>query len=297
MKRLIALLVLILVFGFHLSCGAASLTEAAVIDCLPDDPILAQIILIRKERPSEMLDKRLLFEGDIIQGPLESVSIKLQPLAKLLKESGQAIVVIEKPSILSQVAEMAQEILGFNNSLYRVKYPLSRGDNKHTIPEQYPRPGYTATLLSGEKTMFAWGRESFGNLVIINEKEKEVYRRNVVGRKNIELSVEEIGLKSGEQSRWRVDGMENQFKIRLLDEKTTQEIKAGLEKISADAMNVNDALLRKAAYLQLISDMYSERIDLYWLSYQLLLQGENWGEDQSAYQLKRRFKQHLDGQL
>ena len=84
--------------------------------------------------------------------------------------------------------------------------------------------------------------------------------------------------------------------ISLLDEGLAMEVVKGLEYIDHEKASKSDRELKKAVYLQLITDAYPEKMDLYWLSDQVLrekdlrLSGE---QDETAAALRRRYVDHF----
>ena len=82
----------------------------------------------------------------------------------------------------------------------------------------------------------------------------------------------------------------------LLDDGTRAEVLKGLEHIDREKISNIDKVLRKAAYLQLVSDAYPEKMDLYWLSDQVLRErnlrftGE---QEETAAALRRRYVEHF----
>ena len=56
----------------------------------------------------------------------------------------------------------------------------------------------------------------------------------------------------------------------MMDGITEEEVLTDLADIDSENLPKPDNLIEKVAYLQLISDAYPDKIDLYWLGYQLL---------------------------
>jgi hypothetical protein len=84
--------------------------------------------------------------------------------------------------------------------------------------------------------------------------------------------------------------------ISLLDESLAMEVLKGLEYIDREKASKSDRELKKAVYLQLITDAYPEKMDLYWLGDQvsrekdLQLTGE---QEETAAALRRRYVDHF----
>lgn len=58
--------------------------------------------------------------------------------------------------------------------------------------------------------------------------------------------------------------------IRMMGKKDEEIVNKALAKIDREKRCPGEKIIRKAAYLQMLSDLYPEQVDLYWLSFQLL---------------------------
>ena len=152
-------------------------------------------------------------------------------------------------------------------------------------------PGLNATLLPKEMTNFSWGGAEGGtDIVFTNGAGQEVFRRSLNGKNWIDMTPEEFALPYGEVYSWKIDGlnMADNYKVRLLDNERAQEIMCELNSLGEE----ND--IEKAAYLQMVSDTFSDEVDLYWLSYKYLKHAsKNSIKDDNFQKLWDRYEQHV----
>lgn len=106
-------------------------------------------------------------------------------------------------------------------------------------------------------------------------------------------------MKSGGLYTWSFSGTRSNrpLSVRLLANDAAQQITADLEQINKEAISAVERALKKAAYLQFISDAYPNDIDLYWLSSLILEEiGEREvpeDEDKALVdELKRNYLRH-----
>jgi hypothetical protein len=147
--------------------------------------------------------------------------------------------------------------------------------------------------------VFSWGNTSGKSLVIVDETGKEIFRRAVINQAAVTLEPESMKLRPGSLYRWYVDGA-GDGAFKLLNREKAAQVETGLAAVAADAVSARkNILIQQAAYLQLLSDMYPEQFDLYWLSYRLIQEmKDKTKEDQdTAKYLEQRFVRHLNDQL
>ena len=243
----------------------------------------------------------LLYEGDILRGPnVNNLQVEWHPYAKAQSISPTEIkVVYQSPGAMDMVVYKLQEFFGFVDKESQAQYAATRGgEQAETVI--LPQPGFKATMLAGYPITFAWGEPKGRGLVIENNKKEVIFKKTITGLSTLTLKQEELPIKPGEQYTWRIEGMYDKYTISLVDKNVTKEIIAGLEKIDQENTSVNDKLLSKAAYLQMISDGQSESVDLYWLSYQLLQSINIEGNAELAGKvtlLINRFSKHLENTM
>jgi hypothetical protein len=135
-----------------------------------------------------------------------------------------------------------------------------------------PQPGDNATLISGQNVTFAWESDGGKYIVFKDNKGAEIFRKDLKGQSSIQLYPEEMGMKTSEVYTWTISGSRSnkQFKVRLLSSEVARQVTADLKEIEKEAISDTKKMIRKAAYLQFMSDSYPQDIDLYWLSYSVL---------------------------
>ena len=196
-------------------------------------------------------------------------------------------IVYNPPSTFEKIADDVIELAAsFWNNVEYLKAGASRG---YETPEDLiPQPGFDVTLISGQKVKFSWWSDSKGEIFSIKDDAgNKIFSKNISGltpvkdsslqkgKKDfafeIEFEVKDLKLKEGKQYFWSIDDNSRRYKIKLLDKKTSNEILSRLNLIDSENISESARILKKSTYLQLISDTYSEKIDLYWLSAQWLL--------------------------
>ena len=155
-----------------------------------------------------------------------------------------------------------------------------------------------ASLIKG-MVMKVPGLEGAARSVIITDPAgRVVYQKQFDAAGDILFNPEEMGIKQGESysARFTAGAATRECTIFLLDDGLRAEVLKGLEHIDRERLSKVDKALRKAVYLQLITDAYSENMDLYWLSDQVLREtglqftGEH---EETAAALKRRYVEHF----
>ena len=161
-----------------------------------------------------------------------------------------------------------------------------------------PQPGYDVTVVPREPIRFTWNKEAGeAKAVVFSDKNgKEVFRKAVSDY--FDLKAEEIGIKPGETYSWKIEGLESGISpvIRLLSSENINQIKNDFKVIDGESKNEEEKRLRKIAYLQFMSDMYPEEIDLYWLSFQYLEKMETLSKKNpglSIQKYKNKFFEHM----
>jgi hypothetical protein len=102
----------------------------------------------------------------------------------------------------------------------------------------------------------------------------------------------------GEQYTLTITGstLKRALTITVIDETLRNEVTKGLADMESEKASPLDAIIQKVAYCQLVSDVYPDKLDLYWLGNQLLEENTmEPSEDQRAIieRLKQRYLNHL----
>lgn len=263
--------------------------------------VAGNVVILRDGQQIPAQRGEALYEGDILQGDgVDSLAIEWHPYTQAQAVgSNELKVVYSPPGALNLAIYKMKEFFGFVDGEMRAQYAATRGPvvSAPAGEERYPLPGYMATLLPGQPVTFAWG-EARGKALVVETKDKRtVFRKEVSGQKNLELTPEEMGLTPGQTYLWRVEGLYDTYKLMLLDNDTASQVTEGLRSIETGAGTANDKLLNKAMFLQFASESSPDKVDLYWLSYRFLKAAGDDGRQEmkeKAGHLLRRFEQHLD---
>jgi len=239
----------------------------------------------------------LLYPGDAITGNVGYVKIKCAPYADFQARNGAYIIFYNPPSGIRGVAQNAIDtISSFWNNVENVVTGASRGSADDL--NLNPQPGFDVTLLMSQKVRFAWDG-SAKNFVIKNEQGKKVFAKAVGVGSVIDIEPSIAKLKVGQKYTWSLDDNSSTYKFTVLDEQTEKEILEKLAGIDAENISDEERTLKKAAYVQLISDLYSDTVDLYWLSAQWLSEisptDEKLREDINV--LLKKCARHLDEEM
>ena len=240
----------------------------------------------------------LLYPGDAITGNVGYVKIKCAPYADFQARNGAYIISYNPPSGISGVAQNAIDtISSFWNNVENIVTGASRGSADDL--NLNPQPGFDVTLLASQKVRFAWDNTNAKNFVIKNEQGKKVFEKAIGVDSAIDVEPSMLKLKAGQKYTWGLDDNSSAYKFTVLDEQSEKEILEKLAEIEAENISDEERTLKKAAYVQLISDLYSDTVDLYWLSEQWLSKisptDENLKRDKSV--LLKKCARHLDEEL
>ena len=133
------------------------------------------------------------------------------------------------------------------------------------------QPGFNVTLLMSEKVHFYCAEENAKTFVIKDDNGKKVFEQSIDDQtKGISIDPRKANLKAGQKYSWSVNGNGKVYNFTILDSNSEKEILKKLAEIEKKFSSPDESLLKKANYLQLLSDASEHQIDLYWLSYQWL---------------------------
>lgn len=238
----------------------------------------------------------LLYPGDAITGNVGYVKIKCAPYADFHAQNGAYVISYNPPTGIRGVAQSAIDYVNsFWNNVESVVSGASRGSDDE--PNLNPRPGFDVTLLTNQTVRFAWDGAA-KNFVIKDGKGKKVFDKKIGAANSIELVPNVAKLKAGQKYSWSLDDT-GDFKFTILDAQTEKDILDRLAELDAENISAEERTLKKAAYVQLISDLYPDTVDLYWLSAQWLSEisptDGKLSEDKSV--LLKKCARHLDEEM
>jgi len=228
--------------------------------------------------------------GDEVTRTPDAKSIKILWLAPALTrsvETGKTSfrVTAAPPPNKKDIASVSQTTIPFLKKL-----PFARQTDTSCSQALITTPGYSTTLLPQENTVFSWpvGGKTF---IVADAKKYQVVRAPLSGERSLSLSPERIGMQPGQKYMWYIEGVDTDefFDIRLLAKEHVSLVRDGFASIDKATSNTEERAVRKAAFVQLLSDIYPKEVDLYWLSAQLV---ENITHD-AVSGLRLRYAQHL----
>ena len=258
---------------------------------------VASGIAIQRANGTPAGSEALLYPGDAVTGNVGYVKIKCAPYADFHARNGAYVISYNPPSGIRGVANNVIEYASsFWNNVESVATGASRGSEDEL--NLNPRPGFDVTLMSGQTVRFAWDG-SATKLVINNDAGKKIFATTVSGKNFVELNPRNANLKAGQKYSWGLDEHANAYKFTILDAQTEKEILDGLSAIDAENLSTEARALKKAAYVQLVSDLYPDTVDLYWLSAQWLAEISPTDEKlkDDRFVLLKKCSQHLDDEM
>jgi hypothetical protein len=237
----------------------------------------------------------ILYPGDKLIKPndIDSVRMDFLPYAEAKRQDESRAVIVFKPPVdKTSIFAKIRKFLG----LAKVDFFDVTGASR-AIDRVY-LPGENATVMTGQRIIF--NNPYNGKTIVFKEfRGKEIFRKNI-GAKEVSLTPGDIGMESSKIYTWEiVDKAEVLYrsKIKLLSKRDEDLVKKDLKKIDDEKISADEKKVKKAAYLQLMSDLYPGEINLFWLSYQLLkdsnIKNEEAGEKAAA--LERRAIKYLEG--
>jgi hypothetical protein len=259
--------------------------------------------------------KMKLYPGDKIlkPGKINSVQVDFRPYAKAVKKSDGSLVIVFKPPGRMNKENFLEKIgkfLGLVKVNFYEQYGASRA------MEWIDLPGENATVIPGQKIDFSYryiGKEiAFKTL-----RGKEIFRKKIE-KDQLSLTPEEIGLVPsgiyiweplGEGSRYaaQTNGVDfhsvpgkgaasYRYTMKLSSKKDGDLIGNDLKKIDSEKISEDEKKLKKAAYLQMMSDLYPTEINLYWLSYRFIMEIGNQNKEikDLADTLRKRCFNHFN---
>ena len=299
MKRLIIILLAgIFMMTLNVSHSFAYPKPVARITNYDHDNLAERISILRANgEPNSSAE--YLYPKDKITGDIKAVNFECAPYAKPRLEGDAYVIYYDPPSTLEKIRDNALELARnfWNNNVEFLKSGASRGHLDAV--DLIPQPGFDVTLLSSQNVIFSWYESDNNIFSITDEKGDTIFEENVKGLTSIEINLKDINLQAGKQYFWNVDGDPQKLKITMLNKKTERMILAKLAEIDSENISENERILKKITYVQLISDIYPEQIDLYWLSEQWLLDFQALTDEDNDYQqiLINKCLSHLDSKI
>lgn len=254
-------------------------------------------IQIHRANGSAPASEALLYPGDIITGNVGYIVIDRAPYADFHAVNGAYVISYDPPPRAVQIAQDIIRQIEFFRSKVDVlcgRYVetdiegiVKRSAETKNLAASYglilkPQPGFNATLIRDEKVRFAGIIRTDErskqiimpkSYVLKDSRGQEIYSGafNDEGEAELDLSLQNFQV--GEKYSWVVDGLsEYEYEFTILDEETGQVVKDCFSEIDGKKISPEQRTLEKASWAQQISDSSEGKIDLYWLSAQLLIE-------------------------
>ena len=295
-KNFIVMFVFCAAFALgNFQTASAALKPVAIITNYEE---VAGGIAIQRANGKSAGSEALLYPGDAVTGNVGYVKIKCAPYADFHSSNGAYVISYNPPSGIRGVAQSAVDYVNsFWSNVESVVSGASRGSEDEL--NLNPQPGFDVTLLTNQTVRFSWDIPAAKNFVIKDNANRNVFEKIVPGSNSIDINLNSMNFKAGEKYSWTVDDNANPYKFTILDEQTEKDIFEKLAEIDAENLSSEERLLKKAAYVQLISDLYPETVDLYWLSAQWLSEISPTAEQIREYKsvLLKKCVRHLDDEM
>jgi len=226
-----------------------------------------------KGRLYECDDRRDLYIGDVVtkKPSVKKLKIKWAPYATGVEKSETSMEVVSNvPSKFqgnAYVGAVKQYVDDFvKPTEYRIIVAATRDLKAKTkLP-------YAATLIRGFPIKLSWEDEGVKSLVFLDKDNKKVFEKSIKKANSIQFTPEEVKMRPNEMYTVSLDGatLHRRLRVSLMDEALQEEILKGLSELDKAQIADIEKKIEKSSYLQLISDAYPDKIDLYWLSFQIL---------------------------
>ena len=108
--------------------------------------------------------------------------------------------------------------------------------------------------------------------IVFDAKGQKVFEAQLKAGDEVFINPKKLNMTVGEKYTLTITSktVKRVSTITLMDEVFQSELTKGFMDIEGEKASPLDTIIRKAAYLQLFSDAYPDKVDLYWLSNQLL---------------------------
>lgn len=224
----------------------------------------------------------LLYPDDKITGDVKYVRIESGPYADFHNINDEYYLISYNPpsafeKFVNDVCELTQIFwIRLNNILIANGEPPLDAKTRGSESDLNPRPGFDVTLINNQKVLFAGVSKTEGKKVITpksyvikDSRGQEIYSSSFDKNGKAELDLSSQNFQVGEKYTWAVDSTE-EYDFIILDEETAQMIRNRFSEIDAKKISPEKRTLEKAFWAQQISDTSDDKINLYWLSAQLL---------------------------
>ncbi|MDQ5985448.1 MAG: hypothetical protein CSYNP_01158 [Syntrophus sp. SKADARSKE-3] len=250
-------------------------------------------------------DRKRLYVGDEVhkKPSVKQLKIKWAPYfnGEIKTNTTMAVVAVPAETMKGNISSsgIKQYINDFVKPVSYGAVPLvTRGGKKAALTLYRIIPVRASLLTDYPLHLSAAGADdNVKSISVMDSKGEKVFEETIVKRRPAILTPERLNLKPMQP--YTIDvvkyGSIQKMTVTSLDQATREEVMKGLAGIDRENSSPSETLIGKVAYLQLISDAYPEKVDLYWLGHQLLLeypQRYTKDEEEIVRQLVQRYYQH-----
>jgi len=210
-----------------------------------------------------------LYPGDIVRKPggIDSVRLEFRPYAEKEKQDEYSLLIVSKtPEKKEDVFTTFKKMFGLVKTSFYETSGASRG-----LTDLVCLPGENATVFPGQRISFQNCRH--GEAIVFKDMTgKEIFRKTI-GEEGVQLTPREIGMVPSGTYTWEiVEGKNVIYRsiIKQLSKEDGDLVKKDLKKIDDETFDITQRKIKKAAYLQYISDLYPGSVNLYWPGYRFL---------------------------
>ena len=260
--------------------------------------------------------KSLLYPGDKITGDVGYIKIECGPYADYHNVNNQYYLISYNPptgsdKLVTEFHELTRlfmmKVSGIlNSNAEPIDRAVTRGaESDNTASYGFdlnPRPGFNTTLMNNQKIVFAGvpTTDKFGravapkNYVVKDSRGQEIYSGAFDKKGEVVLDLSTKNLQAGEKYSWVVDG-ETEYNFTILDANTAKTVQDIFAKVDAKKISAEQRNLEKALLAQHLSNDSDGKVNLYWLSAQLLMEISPTDEDdkREKYMLLQKCHDHL----
>ena len=257
--------------------------------------------VVHKAKKYSCEERRELFVGDVVtkKPSVKQLKIKWAPYVKGILKSETTI---------EAAADRPEQFKGTSYTAVLKQYideflkPTEHGATAAVTRDPKARSDTPtrATLLRSVAMKVANPTDDAKSLLVFDSHKKRVYEKRFHGKELVLLNANQMKLRPQEEYTVFLNSPSAQKKIvvSMMEGNLEEEVSEGLAALDREGGTDSERSIKKSAYLQLISDTYPEKFDLYWLSYQLitgdahLLTSE---EKEAVAALKSRYYNHIKG--
>ena len=284
----------IFLMGILINCPSVLAYPKPVAVITNHDDIEESITIIRANGEPDGADA-LLYPGDRITGETALIEVDCSPYTELQPDGRSYVISYNPPSGIWGVSEsMCNKASSFWSNVEDVTIGASRGlDYELNL---IPQPGFDVTLLPHQEVRFSWNEPANKKFFIKDSEGKIVFEKGANGVVDIVPST--ISLKEGMKYTWGIEGTSIECRFSVFYDEFEKKLFSKLEKIEQENISADECILKKVKYVQLLSDIYPDTIDLYWLCLQWLRDTDVSAELQQQKQiLLKRCVRHLDEEM